>query len=221
MTVLDTTSGVDNFTLEGNDFSYVDLLSGGDTINGDSSLTGPTINGNAGQDIFIGNNGTDTLNGGAGDDQLSGNENNDSLNGGTGNDILDGGNNIDTLNGGLGNDILTGGTGNDTFVFDSALGANNVDTITDFDAASNDKINLENAIFTAFGATTGTLNSANFAANAGGNATDANDFILYDTATGNLYYDADGNGAGAKVLFAQIDLTGLSGVVDNTDFSII
>jgi len=57
-------------------------------------------------------------------------------------------------------------------------------------------------------------------ANNGGNATNANQHVLYDTATGDLYYDADGNGGGAKVLIAHIDLTGLTGVVDNTDFLI-
>jgi hypothetical protein len=80
---------------------------------------------------------------------------------------------------------------------------------------------LNNDFFTAFGVTTGTLNSANFAANAGGIAADANDFILYDTATGNIYYDADGNGGGAKILFAHLDLSGVAGTVDASDFTII
>jgi hypothetical protein len=35
-------------------------------------------------------------------------------------------------------------------------------------------------------------------------AGDANDRIIYDKATGNIYYDADGSGGGAKVLFAQV-----------------
>jgi len=220
VTVIDTTSGGDTFdfntTYNGTDFSYVDLLSGGDTAIGDTTLVG-----NAGIDVFIGNNGNDILSGGGGNDQLFGNENTDTLNGEAGDDQLDGGNGTDTLNGGLGNDILTGGAGNDTFVFNTALGAGNVDTITDFDAANNDKINLENSIFTAFGATTGTLSAANFVANAGGIAGDGNDFILYDTTTGNLYYDADGNGAGAKILFAHLNLPLSGGVLDNTDFSII
>jgi len=65
----------------------------------------------------------------------------------------------------------------------------------------------------------GTLTAANFAANAGGTATDANDYILYDTATGNLYYDADGNGAGARVLFATVTVT--AGTIDPTDILIV
>ncbi len=61
----------------------------------------------------------------------------------------------------------------------------------------------------------------NFVANAGGVAGDANDYVLYDTSTGALYYDADGNGAGAKVQFAVIDLGTLSGTVNAADFSVI
>jgi len=224
VTVVDTSPGDNsldfNTTYNGTDFSYVDLLGGQDSALGDTTLIG-----NAGIDVFIGNNGNDTLSGGGGNDKLFGNENAgsgvDTLDGGAGDDLVDGGNGSDIINGGLGTDILTGGNGNDIFVFDTALGGGNVDTITDFDANNNDKINLENSIFTAFGATTGTLSAANFVANAGGIAGDGNDFILYDTTTGNLYYDADGNGAGAKVLFASISLTGLTGTVDNTDFSII
>ncbi len=148
-------------------------------------------------------------------DTLTGSLGNDILRGGGGNDILSGGDGNDMLTGGTGADILTGGNGNDSFIFNSAL--NNVDTITDLDANAADSIVLDNDIFTALGVI-GTLATANFAANAGGNAGDADDYILYDTGTGDLYYDADGNGAGAKILFARIDLPLLGGTVDNTDF---
>ena len=36
-------------------------------------------------------------------------------------------------------------------------------------------------------------------------AADANDRIIYDDATGNLYYDSDGTGAGVALLFATLD----------------
>ena len=116
---------------------------------------------------------------------------------------------------------LTGGNGNDTFYFDTPLDAvTNVDTITDFNANTGDKIALDQTIFTLL-TVASPLASGNFMANLGGIAGDANDYVLYDTATGNLYYDADGSGAGTKVLFATLTLTGISGIVDSTDFIVV
>ena len=43
----------------------------------------------------------------------------------------------------------------------------------------------------------------------GKTAVDANDRILYDAATGNLWYDRDGNGSAAAVQFAKLS-TGLA-----------
>jgi serralysin len=59
------------------------------------------------------------------------------------------------------------------------------------------------------------LNSGWLVDDAGAVAHDANDFILYDKTTGHLSYDADGNGAGAAVHFAQLS-TGLD--LSNADF---
>ena len=49
-------------------------------------------------------------------------------------------------------------------------------------------------------------------------AQDADDRIIYDSATGQLYYDADGNGAGAQVLFANLNAN-LS--LSASDFTVI
>ncbi|MFM7028541.1 MAG: calcium-binding protein [Chakrabartia sp.] len=126
------------------------------------------------------------------------------------------GNNI--ITGTAFSDVIDGGAGNDTFRFLSALnGATNVDRLLNYNVA-NDVIHLENAIFTKL-VTTGALAAANFAANATGTATDANDYILYNTTTGALFYDADGNGAGAAVQFALIQ--GLTGTFAATEFVII
>ena len=40
---------------------------------------------------------------------------------------------------------------------------------------------------------------------AGTAAADATDRVIYDSATGNIYYDADGTGATAQILFATVD----------------
>jgi serralysin len=124
---------------------------------------------------------------------------------GTGNDsanIIMGNNFADTLNGGLGNDTLTGGGSGDFFLFKTALGATNIDTITDFQHG-NDKFELENTGTGLFNAlTTGALASTAF--KLVGAALDADDRIVHDQATGKVYYDADGSGAGAQVQFAQV-----------------
>jgi hypothetical protein len=55
-------------------------------------------------------------------------------------------------------------------------------------------------------------------ANAGAVAGDPNDYLLYETTTGKLFYDADGNGVGAKVeLVAFVGIPALT----TADFSII
>ncbi|HVQ09732.1 MAG TPA: M10 family metallopeptidase C-terminal domain-containing protein [Allosphingosinicella sp.] len=116
------------------------------------------------------------------------------------------------LNGGGGNDVLYGLYGADTFAFTTALGAGNVDTIGDF-AAGSDKIGLDDAIFTAIGAS---LNASAFVI--GTAAGDADDRIIYNSTTGALFYDADGNGAGAAVQFATLS-PGLA--LAASDFAVI
>jgi VCBS repeat-containing protein len=163
------------------------------------------------------------LNGGGGSDVIGSSSGAETLNGGTGNDLLFGNGNADTINGDAGRDLLLGGAGNDTFVFDSNLNAaTNVDTIGDFNANAADQIFLDDNIFSAFTVAGNTpLAAANFRASIGGNAADGNDFILYDTNTGNLFYDPDGTGAIAKIQFATLTLAGVTGTVDATDFTII
>jgi Ca2+-binding RTX toxin-like protein len=120
----------------------------------------------------------------------------------TGNDhanVIFGSNGDNILDGKGGGDAMVGYGGADTFAFTTALGGGNVDAIIDF-VTGTDKIGLDDAIFTAIG---GTLNASAFVV--GGAAGDADDRIIYESATGELYYDADGNGAGAAVLFATLD----------------
>ncbi|UPK06248.1 VCBS domain-containing protein [Bradyrhizobium sp. 170] len=173
--------------------------------------------------VITGTNASDTVTGSAavGDDVIFAQGAGDIILAGSGDDTVFGQSNDDQIHGGAGNDTLYGANGNDSFFFDTALDqTTNVDTIKDFNANSADQIHLENSIFTALSAT-GVLNATNFNASAGGNAADGNDFVLYDTSNGNLYYDADGNGSGNKVLVAKIDPTGVSGTVNAADFLII
>ncbi|HEX8642126.1 MAG TPA: matrixin family metalloprotease [Allosphingosinicella sp.] len=110
------------------------------------------------------------------------------------------GNNL--LNGGLGADTLDGGPGSDTFLFNSALGAGNVDTILNYSVAA-DTIKLENAVFTKL-TTLGALGASQFTANDSGLATSTSHRIIYETDTGELYYDSNGSLSGGAMLFATL-----------------
>jgi serralysin len=90
---------------------------------------------------------------------------------------------------------------NDFFVFNTALNAaTNRDIVTDFSHVD-DTFRLENAIFTKLGAA-GALNPTFF--HNGAAAADANDYIVYNQATGLLSYDANGNAAGGAIAFAVL-----------------
>ncbi|MER8479310.1 calcium-binding protein [Mesorhizobium sp. M1163] len=103
------------------------------------------------------------------------------------------------INGGSGADILTGNGGNDAFVFNSALGAGNIDRITDFNKLQ-DKIQLDDAVFA--GLKLGGLSSDAFFA--GTSAHDGSDHIIYNSSTGALSFDSDGIGGAAQIQFATL-----------------
>jgi serralysin len=129
---------------------------------------------------------------------LTGNEFANRLYGNAGANILDGKG---------GNDLLTGGGGADTFAFTTTLGAGNVDTVADF-VAGTDKIQLGGGAGQPFlTLATGALRAGTFVIGAA--ALDADDYLIYNSGTGALLFDADGNGAGAAVQFATL-ATGLT-----------
>jgi serralysin len=130
---------------------------------------------------------------------IAGNRGANRLLGLAGDDALGGGGGEDQVNGGLGRDTLTGGSGADRFVFDSRLGSANADSILDFQTGD-DRILLDGSVFGALGE--GEVDSAAF--HAGRAAQDGDDRIIYDQAAGNLFYDADGTGAGVQLLFARL-----------------
>jgi hypothetical protein len=96
------------------------------------------------------------------------------------------------------------------FAFHTAL-AGEVDIIVDFEAGI-DTVCLDSRIFTGIDID-GALSVGAF--HMGTAAADADDRIIWDPATGNLFYDADGNGAGQQAQFAVFGL-GLS--LTNADF---
>lgn len=209
---LDGESGVDTLSGARGDDSYVvDNLSdlvvesanfGNDTV---FATVTRTLEANVEHLIFQGSsvvNGTgNTL-----DNFVRGNAASNVLNGLTGND---------TVAGGFANDTLTGGAGLDTFFFDTAANTNsNCDRITDFNVAA-DTIQIDNADFGGL-PSVGLLAAGAF--RIGAAAADADDRIIYNSATGALFHDADGNGGVAAVRFALL-ATGLG--LTSQDFIIV
>jgi Ca2+-binding RTX toxin-like protein len=147
----------------------------------------------------------------------TGNSLNNTLVGNSGNNAFNGGQGDDLLAGLLGNDTLIGASGYDVFLFNTALNAaSNVDTIADFSVPT-DTIKLENSIFTKI-AGLGTLTAAQFVKNTSGTAVDASDRIIYETDTGKLFYDSNGNAAGGSIHFATL---ANKAAITNLDFFVV
>jgi hypothetical protein len=127
-------------------------------------------------------------------ESIVGQVSNDNIDAGFGFDSVFGGGGNDTLDGGGGRDLLAGGAGADRFVFDSYLSAaTNIDTILDF-TPGEDQIVLDRAIFTTLNPGS-RLSSAALRVGPGVvSAATAAERLFYDTSTGTLAYDADGNG---------------------------
>ncbi|MDT8759739.1 FG-GAP-like repeat-containing protein [Sphingomonas psychrotolerans] len=121
---------------------------------------------------------------------LAGNEQANTIYGNNGQNRLDGGRGADTLYG-LG--------GADTFVFSALPQATEFDRIADFVSGA-DHIELGGLAFAGIGA--GELDVTRFVS--GSVALDAGDRIMYDQASGALYYDADGAGGTEAVHFASL-----------------
>ncbi|PAX09214.1 beta strand repeat-containing protein [Sphingomonas lenta] len=116
-----------------------------------------------------------------------------------------GNNGSNTLGGGAGNDVLIGLGRGDQFYF-AETGAANADVIQDFNAVNGgDRLLLNNTVF-AVGAAGTTLSDDQFFTTSGGDTTSAAGTaqIVYDAATGRLFYDANGGSITDAVLFATV-----------------
>lgn len=190
---------------------------GDDRLNGDSEVD--SLDGGDGNDTLNGGDSNDTLNGGLGNDVLNGDAGDDSLNEAEGNDTLNGGNGNDNLNDGVGTNFFTGGAGSDHFYFDNDhnnpnVVNNSLDTITDFNV-KDDTIFLSNtAVFAFFIYEEGAINPAYF--KIGSAPTDGNDYLIYNSSTGELSSDLDGNLTLFPTVKFAILPTGLA--LTNADF---
>ncbi|MDT8759321.1 hypothetical protein MZO42_11485 [Sphingomonas psychrotolerans] len=101
------------------------------------------------------------------------------------------------LDGKGGADTLYGFSGADKFQFSTTLQPGMAPTVIGDFVSGMDKIALDDAVF---GGIAGNALSSMFVT--GTAAADADDRLIYDSATGALWYDADGTGAGAAIHFA-------------------
>jgi len=182
----------------GND--TIDGGGGDDTLQGSSAIAAnESLIGGDGNDSLVGGGdrgGSDTLRGGAGDDILRGSGGGDVLAGDAGNDLI---------NGSSGNDTLTGGAGTDGFIFATFPDPSNAVVVTDFGSGV-DKLRLDTAHMPALGA------GGNFSAGDGRfhaapgavGGHDADDRIIYNMTTGELFYDAEGSSSGAAQRIATL-----------------
>src|SRR3954463_16136608 len=155
------------------------------------------ITGTTGNDTIIGSADADLIDGSSGNDNIQAGDVMDTVYGNTGNDTVSANGGTDWVEGDAGNDEVRGGAGQDSIAFHE-FGVANADQLTDFDAGW-DNIQLDAAAFTQIGAV-GRMAAGDIRFFSGAGATgghDADDRIVYNSTTGQLYYDADGNGAGA------------------------
>jgi Ca2+-binding RTX toxin-like protein len=243
VTVNLTLTGLQNTVGAGSDLlRSIDNLIGSakdDTLTGNGGNN--VINGGAGNDKINGGGGIDTVSYagaagavtvnlattvaqntvGAGSDTLASMEN--VIGSGFG-DKLTGTTGANFIYGGGGNDQLSGAGGADRFYFDTRLNVStNVDKILDFNP-TDDTIYLARTVFSALPA--GALATSafhridNYNPAAPPPVTDdtANDRIIYDQVSGKLYYDADGAGGVAALLFATINNGAAHPTLTSADF---
>ena len=205
-------AGTSSITAKAANLSGTSVASAISTVIAGTTGTNNPLTAAVSDSVLVGYAGNDVLNGGNGNDTFLGGDGTDTLSGGAGNDVLVGG---------YGNDSLTGGLGSDQFVFRSGVafstGTMGRDTIADFTRSQGDKLVLSKTAFASLasanvvgGALTAsdfaTINSIAFFETITAGASSAH--IVYNTATGNLLYNQDGNaslvGLGTGGIFANL-----------------
>jgi Ca2+-binding RTX toxin-like protein len=143
--------------------------------------------------------------------RITGNVGSNTLSGLAGNDTLDGGDGDDILVGGLGKDTLTGGLGADTFRYlqeSVGLGGSELDNITDFSAAQNDRFD-----FSAIDADSVEAGDQAFVLAENGFTRTAGEMVLIYVAGQDqtvIRLDVDGDGLADLQLRVGGDVTGAS-----------
>jgi Ca2+-binding RTX toxin-like protein len=160
------------------------------------------IFGKANNDLIKGQGGNDCLSGGKGNDLLYGGAGNDLIFGDAGNDTLVGEAGNDVLIGGAGSDRITTGTGSDQVGFAKPIGSKSIDTITDFNAK------VDHIVVSAKGFGGGlvagqVLSTTQF--QTGTKAIGSANRFIYNRKTGDLFFDADGSGAGKAIAFTHLN----------------
>lgn len=163
--------------------------------------------------IFEGRKRSERIDGTGDADEIYGNGGNDKLIGHPGDDLVVGGKGHDTLFGGQDHDTLWGDLmarpdaegkaqqfWSDRFCF-NAIDETTSDTVMDFKHRV-DTIGLDVLIFDEL-SVTNKLSAQHLVQ--GTVALDADDFLLYDRESGQLWYDEDASGEGSAVLLATFD----------------
>ena len=202
--VYNTTTGELWYDADGSFAGAAQLIA---TLQGAPTLAATDIlvlNGTTPGSPINGTNGNDSILGTAGNDSINGLDGFDTINGLGGNDTIDGGRGSDRLNGGDGADLLIGGLDGNWFEFSSAPGNANADTVADFGRFL-DTIRLDATLMPALGAS-GRFGGgdARYAENSTGTAQDPFDRVIYNTSSGELWYDSDGSGANGRLLIATL-----------------
>jgi VCBS repeat-containing protein len=176
-------------------------------ITGNSNNSPDVLAGGTVDDVLYGANGLDVMFGGDGNDTLFGQADGDLLQGNSGNDTLYGGEGSDALVGGADADILVGEAGADQFVF--VTPGDGVDTISDFSAAQGDKITILKLGFgDDFMGSSLAGNQFVSGSASGGSppvATQSDGQFLYNSSTGELFWDADGTGESNAIKLATLN----------------